>query len=203
MSSGRFHPTKETLIATVVEMLSTQSPDEINSDKVLEISGISKGSMYHHFEDFTDLIEQAQVTRFAGFVDKSIDSLNDLLLHSSSRIQMLNGIKAVTRATQSAALKSQRLERVAALAKAGHSERMKNNLSKEQVRLTEALADLFREVVNRGWGNSKLDPTTVAVLIQSYTMGKIVNDFAEEPMNPEKWIFLIDSLLEEVIFKVT
>ena len=45
------------------------------------------------------------------------------------------------------------------------------------------------------------DPVTVAVLIQSYTMGKIVDDFADQPMDPEKWIFLIDNLLEMLLFK--
>ena len=58
------------MIETVVNLLQTQSVDEINSDQVLEISGISKGSMYHHFEDFSDLIEHAQVARFASFVDQ-------------------------------------------------------------------------------------------------------------------------------------
>lgn len=202
MRSGSFHPTKETLISTVVKLLSDNPPDEISSDEVLEISGISKGSMYHHFEDFADLIEHAQVARFAGFVNQSIDSLNQLLLHSSDREEMLRGIKEVTRVTQSDLLKTQRLDRVTALAKAGHSQRMKENLAIEEDRLTEALADLFREVVNRGWGNAALDPISVAVLIQAYTMGKIVNDFAEHPMEPDRWLYLIDSLLEDLIFKV-
>jgi hypothetical protein len=115
---------------------------------------------------------------------------------------MLRGIKEVTRVTQSDRLKTHRLERVTALAKAGHSQRMKENLAIEQDRLTEALADLFREVVNRGWGNAALDPISVAVLIQAYTMGKIVNDFAEHPMEPDRWLYLIDSVLEDLIFKV-
>jgi AcrR family transcriptional regulator len=200
MLKGHFHPTKETLIRTVVHLLSEKSADQLSSDEVLELSGISKGSMYHHFEDFSDLIEHALVARFAGFVDQSIELLTTILNQSKSRTQMLEGIKDVTRFTQSEKLKSQRLERVSAIAKAGHSARMNQNLRIEQERLTEALADLFREVRNRGWGNPDLDPTTVSVLIQSYTMGKIVNDYADTPMDPDKWIFLIDTLLEKVIF---
>ncbi len=60
---------------------------------------------------------------------------------------------------------------------------------------------LIETVVNRGWANPAFDPVTVAVLIQSYTMGKIVDDVADQPMDPEKWIFLIDNLLEMLLFK--
>ena len=201
MTPGVFHPTKETLIETVVNLLQTQSVDEINSDQVLEISGISKGSMYHHFEDFSDLIEHAQVARFASFVDQSIYLLSGILNKAKTREAMLDGIKEITRYTQSEELKPQRIERVTAIAKAGRSERMRANLAQEQARLTAALADLFHEVVNRGWANPAFDPVTVAVLIQSYTMGKIVDDFADQPMDPEKWIFLIDNLLEALLFK--
>ena len=41
------HPTKETLIATVVAMLDEKALEDIRSEDVLEVSGISKGSLYH------------------------------------------------------------------------------------------------------------------------------------------------------------
>jgi len=41
------HPTKALLVETVVELLENTKPADIQADKVLEISGISKGSLYH------------------------------------------------------------------------------------------------------------------------------------------------------------
>ena len=199
MNSGRFHPTKEALIHTVLELLKSQSIDEINSDEVLEKSGISKGSMYHHFEDFTDLLEHAQVARFASYVDNSIDMLASLLV-IKDRAQFANGIREVTKFTQSTSLKPERLYRATALSRAGVSDRMKNHLGKEQARLSAALADLYREVVLRGWGNPAVKPETVAVLIQAYTLGLIVDDYVETPMDHENWLLLIDLILTRVIF---
>lgn len=200
MFSGRFHPTKETLIRTVLELLQTQSVDEINSDEVLEKSGISKGSMYHHFADFSDLLEHAQVARFAGFVDRSIDSISELLVIKNKE-DFLEGLRGVTKFTQSARLKEQRLHRVTAISRAGVSERMRENLGAEQARLSAALADLFREVINRGWGNPKLKPETLAVFIQAYTLGQIVNDYVDEQMDLDNWLWLIDSIMIDVIMK--
>lgn len=201
MLNGRFHPTKETLIRTVLELLRTQSVDEINSDEVLEKSGISKGSMYHHFVDFSDLLEHAQVARFAGYVDRSIDSIAELLVIKDKE-QFLEGLRGVTKFTQSAALKEQRLHRVTAISRAGVSERMRENLGAEQSRLTAALADLFRECVNRGWANPKVKPETLAVFIQAYTLGNIVNDYVDEQMDLNNWLWLIDTIMNDVLFKV-
>jgi AcrR family transcriptional regulator len=200
MSAGRFHPTKETLIKTVLELLKTQSVDEINSDEVLEKSGISKGSMYHHFEDFSDLLEHAQVARFAGFVDRSIDSIASLLVIKDKQ-EFAEGLRGVTKFTQSTALKEQRLHRVTAISRAGVSERMRKNLATEQSRLTAALADLYREVVNRGWGNPKLKPETLAVFIQAYTLGQIVNDYVDDQMDLENWLWLIDTFMSDIALK--
>lgn len=200
MNSGRFHPTKETLIRTVLELLETQSIDEINSDEVLEKSGISKGSMYHHFQDFGDLLEHAQVARFAGYVDNSIDSIASLLSIRDKK-EFAEGLRGVTKHTQSVALKNSRLHRVTAISRAGVSDRMRENLGREQERLTAALADLFREVVNRGWGNPKLQPQTLAVFIQAYTIGIIVNDYVDEQMELDNWLWLIDTIMSDVILK--
>jgi CDGSH-type Zn-finger protein len=76
----RLHPTKEELIKYCrwfCWILLTL--DEITSENVLDISGISRGSLYHHFEDFSELLELAQVRRFASYVNKSIGgALTDL-----------------------------------------------------------------------------------------------------------------------------
>ena len=116
--------------------------------------------------------------------------------------ELLDGLRLVTRYTQSAELKEQRLYRVTAIANAGRSERMRKNLATEQNRLTAALADLFREVISRGWGNPKVQPQTLAVFIQAYTMGNIVNDYVDEKMDLENWLWLIDTIMSDVLMKV-
>lgn len=196
------HPTKQTLIDTVLTLLETKSIDEINSEEVLEISNISKGSLYHHFEDFSELLEFAMVARFAKWVDYSITNMNQILNAATSRDEMLAGLKQVTQHTQSAALQSQRFERVTTISLAVNNPRMQINLGFEQERLTQALSDLFREANERGWANKNLDPRTVGVLVQAYTMGKIVDDFTPQQMDPKAWEHLINEILAKVFFAI-
>jgi hypothetical protein len=77
---------------------------------------------------------------------------------------------------------------------------MRIAMGAEQARLTGALEDLYREVVERGWGNTNLDPKAVGVFTQAYTLGKIANDFSDDPVGDDSWNELITYVLEEVIF---
>ncbi len=194
------HPTKQALISTVVTLLDSKGPEEINSDEVLEISGISKGSLYHHFQDFSELIEKALIFRFASFVDSSVEMLKKVITTSKSREELLTSLKHVTRVTQSPEMKSNRIERISAISSAMRTERMADALGVEQERLTQALADLYRESQERGWGDPKIDPRVVGVMVQSYTIGKVVDDFTPEHMDGEKWSAVIDEVLETVFF---
>ena len=74
----RLHPTRQTLIATVIELLETTSPEDIRVEQVLTPSGTSVGSLYHHFNDLADLIDQAIITRYTADIDVSIAALAEV-----------------------------------------------------------------------------------------------------------------------------
>ena len=77
---------------------------------------------------------------------------------------------------------------------------MMKQMGEEQERLTGALADLYREAVERGWGDPKFDPRTIAVLVQAYSMGKVVDDFTPSHISEANWNLLIGSIVERVLF---
>jgi AcrR family transcriptional regulator len=111
MAGSTSHPTRERLIDTMISLLDQKAPDHISVDEVLNVSGISKGSLYHHFEDFSDLLEMAYLRRFAAFVDESSESITEVIATSTTRDEMLNRMGEITRRTQSPDLASLRLER--------------------------------------------------------------------------------------------
>lgn len=190
------HPTRERLILTVVELLDGENPDKVQVEEVLTTSGVSRGSLYHHFADFSDLIEAALVYRFSATVDQSIALLASIAVDSNSREEMLRNVAHVTTITQSRDLAPVRAERLRALAMASTSDRFRASLGAEQTRLTDALADLFREAQEKGWFNNEFDPRAAAVLIQAYTLGKAVDDIVDEQIDPESWARLIGRLIE-------
>ncbi len=194
----RVHPTKALLISTTVKLLDTKLPNEIAVDEILETSGISKGSLYHHFEDLSELLEVAQVERYAAWVDRSGEALVGMLTKVKTREDIVAGLKMVTRFTQDTKYSKTRFQRARAIAAAEHNPRFRKLLAEEQKRLTDALIDLINEARNKGLYASDFDAHAGAVLVQAYTLGMIVDDFVDEQMDPEAWYDLIDKVVDKV-----
>lgn len=194
------HPTKARLIETAAEILETQLPEAIQVDEILDKSGISKGSLYHHFEDLGELLEAAQVARYATWVDRSISLIVPVLSGAKNKDDIIKGLRTLTTYTQSAEYRSTRFSRARTLANSQHSERFKIALGLEQERLTTALEDLVSEAKNKGVFRAELDARIVAVFIQSYTLGKIVDDVVPHPMDQEKWDdFILNMLIATMV----
>jgi AcrR family transcriptional regulator len=196
----RLHPTKEELINTVVIMLDTSTLDEITSEHVLDISGISRGSLYHHFEDFSELLELALVRRFASYVDKSLEVLSHLLDSCNTREELIARLRDTSQYFQSPELAAIRLERFAAISRVPNNPRMSKYLGFEQERLTELMADLYQEILARGWGNPKMEPRTASVMLQALTLGRVVDDITEDHVNHENWLTMIEIVMQQVFF---
>ena len=194
------HPTKARLIETTVALLEDQFPEAIQVDEILEKSGISKGSLYHHFEDLGELLEAAQVARYAVWVDRSIGLITPILSGAKTRDDIINGLRQATLYTQSSEYKATRFQRARTLANSETSIRFQKALGLEQDRLTTALEDLVQEAKNKELFRSDIDSRVVAVFIQSYTLGKIVDDIVPNPMVQEKWDeFIVNMLVATMV----
>jgi len=190
------HPTRERLLLTTVELMDTENPEKVGVEMVLEKSGISKGSLYHHFEDFPALIEAALVYRFHRVVDNSIALIANTVATATTREEFFADMEKVTAITHSREMTAIRFERARALGHAGNSERFKEALGVEQQRLTYAFADLVREAQNQGWITAAIDPMATAVFIQAYTIGKIIDEITPEPADEQAWLSLINRMIQ-------
>ena len=188
------HPTKVHLTETAATLIDEFGSQGFTVEQLLETSNISKGSLYHHFEDFHDVIMQAQVQRFARYVEEDIAALTNALLASTSREDMFGRLDLISRATHDPARSVRRADRIEILAGARHSEKMKNALGPTQSRLTGAIADLAREMQAKEFVDEGLDPAAVAVFIQAYSLGLIVNDVSNEPIDLEEWHAMISRM---------
>ena len=190
------HPTRERLLLTTVELMDSENPEKVGVEMVLEKSGISKGSLYHHFEDFPALIEAALVYRFHHVVDTSIALIANTVASATSREEFFADMQKITAITHSREMTAIRFERARALGHAGTSDRFKEALGIEQQRLTYAFADLVREAQNQGWITPDIDPMATAVFIQAYTIGKIIDEVTPEPADEQEWLKLINRMIE-------
>lgn len=193
------HPTRDRLIETMAELLDGSDPEHITADQVLTASGVSKGSLYHHFEDFEDLLEAALISRFSVNVDSTIDGLAQILATVESREELVSALRQANAHDQAQSRAKFRLERARAAGLTYSSPRFHDALGVEQQRLTDAFTDLFIEAQNKGWMSTDINPRAAAVFVQAYTVGRVVDDIAPEKVEPQAWVDLIMTVIDKAI----
>lgn len=198
MPLRNFHPTGVELVKACDRLLDIKRPDQINTEEILRESGISKGSLYHHFVDLPDLIETTLIYRYSKWIDLSIQRMSSLLSSAKSAKALKEALFQVTFATQKDSLKNMRIERARIFAEAQQNSRLSEKLIAETERMTTSIEDLVREVIDRKLFKPGLNARAVAVFIQAYTLGLIVNDFTTNKVTFEDWTTLINQIIGEL-----
>ena len=194
------HPTKQRLIDVTVELLENKQPQDIQVDEILETSGISKGSLYHHFVDLGELLEVALTVRYARYVDMSIGFMATELM-VTNKDDLFRGLIRLTELTQDPARAKYRLERARALALAEGNPRFAKMLGEEQTRLTSSIADIIHDLQNKELVSKKYEANVIATYIQSYTLGIVINDITTKPIDMNAWRSVINDIAKYVFLE--
>jgi len=165
--------------------------EDITVELVLKETGITRGSLYHFFDDFSELLEAAFLKRFAAHVEVSAATIRSIVEDAQDQEDFLTRLEAITKATQEREREPLRFERARILAKAERNDRFRASLGAVQQELTDALTECFALAQERGFLNRDFQPRTGAVFIQAYTLGKIVDDVTTTHMDEDDWNSLI------------
>ena len=185
----------------MISLMNEQSLSSIQVDDVLRESNISKGSLYHHFENFDDLVEVTLIARFASGVDLSIELVAAALNGAKSAEELLENIIQVTTVTQGRERSKFRLERARVIGLSVNSPKLLTALEQEQDRLTTAMADLVREAQEKGWVSKAFDAKTISVYLQAYTLGRVVDDVAskDNQIDSKDWNSVVVAALKALL----
>lgn len=191
MRTDTLHPTQVRLIDTVSAMLDSDAPYNILIEKVLAESGVSRGSLYYHFGDFPALVEQTLILRFSAGVDEGTRMMREALEQATSADDFWARMDAINQFAQNPERASHRAERARVVGMAGGNERFADMLAIEQDRLNAEMTDVVRQAQSRGWVRADVDPHAVALFLQAYTLGRALDDVADDKVKPSDWSALI------------
>jgi AcrR family transcriptional regulator len=190
--------TRQRLIAATSKLMDEVSLEEISAALVLERTGASKSSMYHFFEDFSELLEETFLVRFAASVEASGRAIKDIIKSSTTQEGFFNALEAVTKSSQARHSSAIRFQRARMLARCERNDRFRMSLGEIQENLTDFLAEAFEMAQQKGFVNHDFEPRTGAVFIQAYTLGKVVDDITQVHMDDQDWERLIGAVLRQV-----
>jgi AcrR family transcriptional regulator len=189
------HPTAEKLQDTVSAMLDGAQPHDILVDEVLKASGVSRGSLYHHFGDFPGLIQATLLRRFSANVTSDSAAMQHLAQSASTKEEYWEQIRQLSAHTQLPSRAPIRAERARIISLAASDPDFQKALAAEQDRLTEAMAAAIQVAQEKGWVNAGLSSHAIAVFLQAYSLGRAVDDIAGTKVSNEDWITLVENVL--------
>jgi AcrR family transcriptional regulator len=190
------HATRLELIEATCRMIDERGLDGVDIDEVVASVGVTKGALYHHFGSVNGLLVAAVVSLYASNVDENIAAFRSILVDCSSVDEVRQRLGAITRATQDPHRRAVRLHRARVLSQTAADPDLAQQIDAEQRRLTDAIADTVAQAQRRAWVRPDLDPRALAVLIQAYTIGRVIDDVTTDQMSNDAWVSLIDRVID-------
>jgi AcrR family transcriptional regulator len=193
------HPTKIALLEAGRALAEEHGLYGYTVEMLLDSSGISKGSLYHHFSDFMDFVESVQVEVFAESVRVDIDNAKEAFDRATSKEDFRRFILAVVGSAFLPDRPDLRLLRASMVGATRGREEYRARLGAEQLRLREMLADVIIQAQNRGWVRPEVDPDTGAVFMLAYSFGLVIDEVTGKPVDPQGWQDLVMAFMDRVM----
>jgi AcrR family transcriptional regulator len=195
------HPTRQLIVEAAATILKNAGVARFHVDDVLAATGLTRGAVYHHFHNVDDLVESALLATFVEGIQANLANVRNVMSSASSFDEFRSGIlQANVLYATNEGLRAVRTLRAHALATAGSGERMATALAQQQQRLTDAYIDVITEAQHKGWVRAHLSPETLAVFIQAYSFGVILDDVSERHIEPASWADLIADFFDNCVF---
>jgi AcrR family transcriptional regulator len=183
--------TMERALAVVGEILDEGGEASLRLADVSRRSGVSIGSLYHHFESREGLIKAARERQFLQSLPTDADDVADLLATASTPEEFAERLERIIRSTQRPDRAANRLRRVELIGAAASRPELLESISATQTMVLdvgEALAEAFRD---RGWLRDGIEPRALALFVQAITLGRVLGDLDQRAVDDEAWIQLL------------
>lgn len=191
--------TRERALGVVGEILDEGGEASLRLADVSRRSGVSIGSLYHHFESREGLIRAARERQFLQSLPTDADDIADLLATATTPEQFAARLEQIIRSTQTQERAANRMRRVELIGAAAARPELLEAISATQTMVLdvgEALGEAFKE---RGWLRDGVEPRSLALFVQAITLGRVLGDLDQRGVDQEAWIQLVLSALDGML----
>jgi AcrR family transcriptional regulator len=191
--------TMERALVVVGEILDEGGEASLRLADVSRRSGVSIGSLYHHFESREGLIRAARERQFLQSLPTDADDVANLLATATTPEQFAERLQQIIRTTQTPDRAANRLRRVELIGAAAARPELLEAISATQTMVLdvgEALAVAFKE---RGWLKEGIEPRALALFVQAITLGRVLGDLDQRGVDQDSWAQLLLCALDGML----
>lgn len=194
------HPTAQLLVDTAVEIIETNGPQTITIDQVLDRSGVSRGSLYHHFGDFPSLVDHALVTIYARYSDEAIAEMTAAFEGLNTIQAFRDAIHAVHVANSTPEAARNRMIRTWTVAQALVRPSLRDLVSNQQAAYDSMLLTIVDRGQRRGWLRLDIDARSLALLVQASSFGTSLDQLVDDRVDRAEYTRMLDEVMLRTMF---
>lgn len=198
-SKGRETPqdSRQGLIDAALDIIVANGIDALRIEDVCERVGVTKGSLYWHFQDRQGLIREALFEQLRRLSAEQIEALDEAIDSGASRDEYLMRVAGTLVDPFDPEEAEARWQRWEMLATTRRDPELREVMADLQRRHQRYLVSIMSKAQERGILRRDADPAAVAAAINALALGSNNLSFlAEDGPTPEAWNGLILLLID-------
>lgn len=184
---ARAESTVSTVIEATIRAIEAGGEASVRIDDILKETGISKGSLYHHFGGREGLIAAARVTQFSRFVAEDAKNIRDTLTKTNTLEEFIATTSALVELGDSIERERARHNRLSVIASSYGRPELRQSLALQQHSHTETIAEAVRYGQQKGWIRTDVNARALAVFVQGYNLARVLLEIDTEPVPNADW----------------
>ncbi len=185
-SDGR--ATRDLILRVARRELTESGPVAFNLDRVIEASGVSRSSIYHHFGNRAGVITAAETLEMLSGYQQANQLTRDVIERASSGEEFIDFVRAVMSDGGGESGHRSRARRIATLAAAEQIPALRDVMCEAQVEGMEFYVETLERGIERGLMDPVVPVRGVAHLIQSVLLGRALVDLVDDADVEREWI---------------
>lgn len=197
-SPRRAHTDSRTeLIDATIEIILRDGIDALRIEDVCERVGVTKGSLYWHFNDRTGLIRESLLEHMRRLGEAQLSALSEAVGSDATRDEYLGRVAGALVDPFDAAEVESRWQRLELITTSRRDPELAAIMSDIQRRHQRYLTDLMETASARGLLRSDVDPKALAAMFVAVGMGSnLLSLLGEDGPAPEAWTGLLLVMIE-------
>ncbi|MEY3806962.1 MAG: hypothetical protein RIR69_1774 [Actinomycetota bacterium] len=191
--------TSRRVLDIATQELETHGPANFNLDRVLATSGVSRGSVYHHFGNRDGLIMAVELHRLQRNLQANDLALREVLAQVSTPEEAYAILEAGLAVAASEQQRATRLDRFASFAASKHAPAIRLGLRELQQKAEREFSITLRMAKDKGF----IDPVEpiegTANFIQGFLLGRMVVDVLDSPESDQQWHVIAATVLKSLL----
>jgi AcrR family transcriptional regulator len=192
---ARAHVTIRRAIEVTADLIDERGEDGVRLQDVVQRSGVSAGSLTHHFGSREGLIAAALMERFDRAAEQRSRSFD---IDTSDPDRFLAGMSAILASSAAGERDAWRLARIRVLAYSRHRPDLRDALIGSLAALEQEMSTRVAVAPERLSGDLALSPKVLVVFAESYSAGRIVDTVFGDPLPMEQWAALFARLIRGI-----